>query len=85
MEVSQIGILVAIYEEENGVKYVKKLSTSSATRLDWARDRETTSHLDNNYPRWTDSNPYPHVGLEHGLVKTTHWVRTSLQQEWCID
>jgi hypothetical protein len=25
MEASQIGILVAIYEEENGVKYVKKL------------------------------------------------------------
>jgi hypothetical protein len=69
----------------NGVKYAKKLSTSSATRLDRACDGETNSRLDNSYPRWADSNPYTHVSLENGLVQTTYWVRTSLQQEWCTD
>jgi hypothetical protein len=51
MEVSEMGILVAIYEEENGVKYVKRLSTASATNLDRARDREIISCPDNGYPR----------------------------------
>ena len=51
IEVSGIGILVAIYEE-SGVKYVKRLSTASTTHLDRARDREIISRLDNGLP-WT--------------------------------
>jgi hypothetical protein len=84
-DVSDMEILVAIYEEENGVKYLKRLSTASATHLDRARNREIISYLDNGYPRWGNSNPYTPVDVENGLVNTTRWVRTSLRQKWCID